>query len=316
MSLLSDSQVKLRLPTELKQKIELEAQDAKRSMNAEIVARLENSFNFKKFESERYQFIQLGPYHLLDRKKELSDRLIIAIQWLNSSQFKEIKYSHLAEQLEYETAEIFLDWVQGKQEPTFAELRKIAQFLGVNQDWLLHGDGHPTPHAFFEVSGNPEIDIPKLFSTQGITDQEIFLSQIKKINFVRNLSTEGELVIVREFKNGYADVLETRAHVSTSIGEGGRMTLQAFARLWASLYNSAYRNLIDSYLLNASKFNQIREFDIHPLSVIRHIPASFWWEEVWKNTSNSHVRDMYINQWSDWDSTVNVASQGIITGDE
>ena len=60
MSLLSDSQVKLRLPTELKQKIELEAQDAKRSMNAEIVARLENSFNFKKIESERHQLIQLG----------------------------------------------------------------------------------------------------------------------------------------------------------------------------------------------------------------------------------------------------------------
>ena len=46
MSLLSDSQVKLRIPTELKQRIEAEAQDAKRSMNAEIVARLENSFNF------------------------------------------------------------------------------------------------------------------------------------------------------------------------------------------------------------------------------------------------------------------------------
>ncbi|MEF0861757.1 Arc family DNA-binding protein, partial [Acinetobacter baumannii] len=36
MSLLSDSQVKLRIPTELKQRIEAEAQDAKRSMNAEI----------------------------------------------------------------------------------------------------------------------------------------------------------------------------------------------------------------------------------------------------------------------------------------
>jgi len=68
---------------------------------------------------------------------------------LNSSQFKEIKYSHLAEQLGYETAEFFLDWVQGKQEPTFSELRKIAQFLGVNQDWLLHGDGYPTSHTFF-----------------------------------------------------------------------------------------------------------------------------------------------------------------------
>ena len=50
MSLLPDSQIKLRLPTELKQKIENEAQNTKRSMNAEILARLENSFNFKKID--------------------------------------------------------------------------------------------------------------------------------------------------------------------------------------------------------------------------------------------------------------------------
>lgn len=43
-----DAQFKLRLPTTLKLKIENEAQGLKRSMNAEIMARLENSFNFKK----------------------------------------------------------------------------------------------------------------------------------------------------------------------------------------------------------------------------------------------------------------------------
>lgn len=73
MSLLSDSQIKLRLPTELKQKIEAEAQDSKRSMNAEVVARLENSFNFKKLEIEGSEQTILGPYQLMDRKKELSD---------------------------------------------------------------------------------------------------------------------------------------------------------------------------------------------------------------------------------------------------
>ena len=123
MSLLPDSQIKLRLPTELKQKIENEAQNTKRSMNAEILARLENSFNFRKLDVEGD--VLLSPYQLLDRKKELSDRLIIAIEWLNSSQIKEIKYSLIAEQLGYETAEIFLEWIQGKQEPTFSELRKI-----------------------------------------------------------------------------------------------------------------------------------------------------------------------------------------------
>ncbi len=103
-------------------------------------------------------------------------------QWrkLHIGIIEEIKYSLIAERLGYETAEIFLDWIQGKQEPTFTELRKIADFLGVNQDWLVHGYGHPTPHSFFEVIGNPEIDIPKLFLTTGKTDQEILLSEIKK----------------------------------------------------------------------------------------------------------------------------------------
>ena len=44
----NDSQLKLRLPSDLKQKIEEIAESEKRSMNAEIVARLENSFNFQK----------------------------------------------------------------------------------------------------------------------------------------------------------------------------------------------------------------------------------------------------------------------------
>ena len=308
MSLLPDSQIKLRLPTELKQKIENEAQNTKRSMNAEILARLENSFNFRKLDVEGD--VLLSPYQLIDRKKELSNRLIIAIEWLNSSQIKEIKYSLIAEQLGYETAEIFLDWIQGKQEPSFTELRKIADFFGVNQDWLVHGYGHPTPYSFFEVTGNTNIDIPKLFLTTGITDQEIYLSEIKKIHFVRSLSDEGELLIVREQKNGCVEVLETRAHISTSIGEGGRMVLQSFARLWKALYDSPHRTLIDSYLISPSKFNQIREFNIHPLSIIRKTQTSFWWEDIWKKTANKNIRDMYIELWTDWDSTSALASEG------
>ena len=39
------AQYKLRLPAELKQQIEASAKDANRSMNADIVARLQDSFN-------------------------------------------------------------------------------------------------------------------------------------------------------------------------------------------------------------------------------------------------------------------------------
>ena len=133
----------------------------------------------------------------------------------------------------------------------------------------------------------------------------------KKIHFVRSLSDEGELLIIREQKNGFVEVLETRAHISTSIGEGGRITLQSFARLWKALYDSSHRCLIDSYLINSSKFNQIREFDIHPLSIIRKTQTSFWWEEIWKKTPNKNIREMYIELWADWDSTSALASEGI-----
>lgn len=132
-----DAQFKLRLPTTLKLKIENEAQGLKRSMNAEIVARLEKSFNFKKLDNNSV----LNQYQLIDRKKELSNRLTKAIELFNSLQVKEIKYTHIAEQLGYETAELVLDWIQGKHEPSFQQLREIAKYLKVNPSWLLHGDG-------------------------------------------------------------------------------------------------------------------------------------------------------------------------------
>ena len=70
-------------------------------------------------------------------------------------------------------------------------------------------------------------------------------------------------------------------------------------------------SLISSYLINKSKFNQIREFDIHPLSIIRRTQTSFWWEDIWKKTANKNIRDMYIGIWSDWDSTSALANEGI-----
>ena len=254
----------------------------------------------------------LGPYQLMDRKKELSDRLVHAIQWSNYSNAKELKYSHIAERLGYDTAEIFLDWVQGKQEPTFSQLRSIADFLKLNQDWLVHGDGYPTPNSSFDASGIPEQDIPELFLTQGITDHEIFMSEVKKIHFVRNISPEGELLIVREYKDERVDVLQTRAHISTVIGDGGRRMLQNFARLWCYLYNSPHRNAVYSYLLKDEKFNQLRKLYVHPLSILRTTQTSFWWEEIWKKQPSAHMVQLYQEQWSDWLSTTHVASEGVL----
>lgn len=315
MSLLSDSQVKLRLPTELKLRIESEAQESKRSMNAEIISRLEKSFDIDelKFKTQENELsdIPFNPYQLLNRRKELSDRLIHAIQWANFKKFRELKYSHIAEELGYETAEVFLEWIQGKQEPTFSELRTIGEFLGINKEWLVHGDGVPTPNSFFDITGCSEKDVAKLYLMKELTDHEIFNTSVEKIHFVRNISPEGELLIVRELKNGHVEVLETRAHISTAIGDRSRRTLQCFARLWAYLYKSYLRNSVNSYLLKPEKFHQIRQLYINPLYILQKTQTSFWWEEVWKKQPSEHMKDLLADQWEDWISTTHVASEGI-----
>lgn len=36
---------------------------------------------------------------------------------------------------------------------------------------------------------------------------------------------------------------------------------------------------------------------------------SFWWEEIWKKEHNPHIRDTYIKNWQDWDTTARVARE-------
>lgn len=128
---------------------------------------------------------------------------------------------------------------------------------------------------------------------------------------LRNISPEGELVIVREYKNEKVDVLETRAHISTVIEDGGRRMLQNFASLWAHLYDSPHRNSVHSYLMKKEKFNELRKLYTHPLALLRHTQPSYWWEEIWRKQPSAHTAQLYEGQWSDWLSTVHVASEKI-----
>lgn len=64
----TDPQFKLRLPAELKEQIEQAAEENNRSMNAEIVARLESSFVFGVSVAEELQ--------LMDKIAELAERVV------------------------------------------------------------------------------------------------------------------------------------------------------------------------------------------------------------------------------------------------
>lgn len=133
-----ETQLKIRLPLSLKALIKEEADKDKRSMNDIILIKLENSFCHEKIEIKG---VDVAPYLLLDRKKELASRLIKAIEWNELKHGKVIKYSHLAQALDHETATLALEWLKGEKEPSFLELDEIADFLGVNREWLKHDDG-------------------------------------------------------------------------------------------------------------------------------------------------------------------------------
>lgn len=54
----------------------------------------------------------------------------------------------------------------------------------------------------FDITGCSEKDVAKLYLMKELTDHEIFNTSVEKIHFVRNISPEGELLIVRELKMG------------------------------------------------------------------------------------------------------------------
>ena len=75
MLILQDAQLKIRLPSDLKQKIEEVANQEKRSMNAEIVDRLEKSFHFVTLPETNPKNLKLAHYQIIDRKVEVAERL-------------------------------------------------------------------------------------------------------------------------------------------------------------------------------------------------------------------------------------------------
>lgn len=301
-----DAQLKIRVPSDLKQKIEEIANQEKRSMNAEIVDRLEKSFHFVAHPETNPKNLKLAHYQIIDRKVEVAERLAHSLNLINSFKMNALKYSHIAKMCEYENAEIFLNWLQAKQEPSFTELEKIAAYLYVNKDWLIHGDGHPIPSSNWQIENNIDSNINSLFSyVDPVSKQE---SEAQKIIFVRNMSKEGNLLIIKVLKDWRVEVLTSNIHVSTYNGVGGKNMLESFARLCSQLYKSTkYLTRTNAYLINNELFEKILTCEEHPLALLKKERTSVWWEAFWDATDANNIRKDFLGVWHDWDQTSYIA---------
>ncbi len=149
------AQYKLRLPAELKQQIEASAKDANRSMNADIVVRLQDSFNNESRDILRsvhaLEAVLLRNSSLSTRRTEVSQRLRQLLEQVNHvRRGRPFQPSHIAQAIGAEYAEIVENWFAGKLEPSFSQLASIATYLGCNIAWLQHGDMPDFLHSTHE----------------------------------------------------------------------------------------------------------------------------------------------------------------------
>lgn len=294
----NDSQLKLRLPSDLKQKIEEIAEAEKRSMNAEIVARLENSFNFQSGLINEPNSTKLAnPYLLIDRKSEISERLIQSIEWINSYKMNSLKYSHIAEHCGYEHGQVFLDWIKAEVEPTFKELRQVADYFGINSEWLVHGDGKQLNVNQFNTDTT---DIGQIFSSN---KQE----KIENLLFIRDDSVEGNLLIIKKLNDWKIELFTTSLHLSTVNGVGGSRNLQSFAEQCKAIYKSSYLSKTFGYLISSRDFEDIFTLGKHPLSILKKYQVSPWWEAIWDNSDALKLKHDLELKWKDWLETVELA---------
>lgn len=294
----NDSQLKLRLPSDLKQKIEEIAESEKRSMNAEIVARLENSFNFQSGLTHDSNLKKLAnPYLLVDRKSEISERLVQSIEWINTYKMNSLKYSHIAEHCGYEHGQVFLDWIKAEVEPTFKELRQVADFFGINSEWLVHGDGKLLNVDHFDTDTT---DLDQIFSSKK-------REKIEKLLFIRDDSAEGNLLIIKKLNDWKIEQFTTSLHLSTVNGIGGSRNLQSFAEQCKAIYKSSNLSKTFSYLVSIEDFEKMLILEKHPLSILKTYQASPWWEAIWDKSDALKLKDYLEPKWKDWLETVDLA---------
>ncbi|WP_322976613.1 Arc family DNA-binding protein [Acinetobacter pittii] len=298
----------LRLPADLHERLIKFAEKNGLSMNTALIEIIEKSLDsdislskltvlesLKNIEgllkSKEFEF---------DRNSEVATRLVDCLRMTNEITSPNLTPSKVAELLGEESAAKFSDYFTGISEPSFNELEKFANFFGVNEGWLKHGNLPKFNVDYFRMSLNPEIAISELLNLNNkFKDKPIC------IYLIRNQTKAGELLIIRKYSDWNVDVLTTPMHISNEIGAGGFGMLKSFfvtLRILYQLYTStSHKNTVNvrGYIVRNDKFDDISEGMLHPLTLLKNQTNNTWWEDIWD--SSMYKKNEY------WDGFVNIA---------
>ncbi|QUY51889.1 Arc family DNA-binding protein [Psychrobacter pacificensis] len=289
-------QFNLRIPTELKERIAVASQASGRSINAEAQYRLEKSFNSQNG-SYKEAIVELREFfdsHLRkNRLEEISQKLNFLLEEARAVTGTDSpSISRVAEALGYKTVGLTEDWFEGRKEPDFEVLTKIAKYFGAQEKWLIHNEGKPFEKIDFEFSRDIERNAEQLLS--GCTDG----SEAQAIWFVRNQSKNGELIIVKHFNSWHGQVLDTRVHVSNTVGFGGA---EDRALMSLTLKYLCRKHLLKTYgtIVSEADYDRLLWEKENPIKVIQNFRRSTWIEDIWDKSMYMKEENSYWEGWID-----------------
>lgn len=206
--------------------------------------------------------------------------------------------AHLAEGIGETHAQPVYDWLNGKAEPSFSELERIAEWCAVDPDWMKTGTG--TPYAVENIRV-PEHPFYGAFWLLKMSEEDP-IPKVKRLRFIRREGSRGELMIVRQYDNGF-DICGTPYVVSDDTGNGGRASLESLCKIWRVLY-AIYTNnnatkvsglLITSHIVRDEIWDQLSSGYENPDHLIQKFGGnSPWWEDIWDHSMLAkHTEDQY-----------------------
>lgn|GEM_PF-279122 len=274
-----DIQFNLRIPEELKNKVDEAAKANQRSINAEATSRLYDSFVMNdNIQVEAAKIVEkfLRSRSPTERKKVVAERLNFVLSELNKIHyFRDFTIAELAFEIEEDTADEAEAWFRAELEPTFGQLEKVALHTSANPNWLLFGKQTPYDIQHIRLNEYLDQDIKLLLGTNS-NNQYLNNSKVKEIKFIRELSDTGQLIILKIYENYAVETFYTPYHISDVNGVGGYNSLLYLCLLIKILlrYYNDKVNLY-SHLLSEEHFKLILTGKVHPLTIaekLHHVP--------------------------------------------
>lgn len=292
----TEVQVNLRISPDLKDRLQAEAKHNGRSLNAELTAHLEASLSQTK--SGYSQAIKkldelLVRHQSSPRIQNIGKRLNHLLTCTNKIRYirTNLTPSEVALRIGKTHAHDVESWFAGELEPSFTELRSLADFFACSHDWLLFGKGSPYPSEYLS-NFDTVAEMTEFCSQPNDTEK-----QVSHIYFVRNATEAGELLIVKHYEDWRCTVYRTNIHVSNMVGNTGMRTRAILTMTLNALCESRWHTKTQSYIVHDDVYDQLAEGMLNPLSILHDMSHVPWMDDIWDKTM---YEERKLDYWDGW----------------